>query len=146
MAKLLGIATHAEKRGKLEQLQSAPVTLEKGIAHDFRGKPGKRQVTVLTLEGWQAACADAGVELDWTERRANLLVEGLDLQSSAGQVLKIGGAKLLITKETDPCERMEEVRCGLYQALLPEWRGGVCCQVVEAGQIHVGDVVELMDD
>ena len=146
MAKLLGIATHVKKRGKLERLLTTSVTLEKGVADDFRGKPGSRQVTVLSREGWLAACEAAGVELDWTERRANLLIEGLDLQESAGQLLGIGDVRLLITKETDPCERMEEAYAGLYEAMLPEWRGGVCCRVVRAGQINVGDRVGLFNE
>jgi len=146
MANLLGIATHAKKRAALTSMQSADVTLEKGVANDFRGKPGKRQVTVLSREGWQAGCQAVGVELDWTARRANLLIEGLDLQKSAGRVLKIGDTKLLITQETDPCERMKEVHAGLYDALLPEWRGGVCCRVIQRGRISVGDTVELLDE
>ncbi len=146
MASLLGIATHAQKRAALVSMHSAAVTLEKGVADDFRGRPGKRQVTVLSREGWQAACQTVGVDLDWTARRANLLIEGLDLQQSAGRVLSIGDVKLLITKETDPCERMKEVHAGLYDALLPQWRGGVCCRVIQAGQIRVGDSVELLDE
>ena len=146
MATVKGIATHPKKRAPLALLQSAMVTLERGVGEDFRGKPGERQVTVLSEEGWRAACAVAGVALDWTERRANLLIEGIDLKASAGRVLKIGDVRLRITRETDPCERMEEVHAGLYEALLPEWRGGVCCRVIAAGEITLGDKVELLDE
>ncbi len=145
MARLLAIATHTKKRGDLTSLQSADITLEKGVANDFRGKPGKRQITVLTREGWEAACKEAGETLDWQVRRANLLIEGLDLFESTNQVLQIGEVKLLITCETDPCERMEDAYPGLYKAMLPEWRGGVCCRVIQAGEIKVGDQVELLD-
>ncbi|HHJ80874.1 MAG TPA: MOSC domain-containing protein [Candidatus Tenderia electrophaga] len=144
MAQLSGIATRAKKRADMQLLQSAAVTLEKGIADDFRGKPGKRQVTVMTQEGWQTACAEAGVDLSWLERRANLLVEGLNLQESVGAIIRIGTVKLLITRETDPCQRMEEAQPGLFAAMAKQWRGGVCCQVLEAGQIAVGDEVELL--
>lgn len=143
MAQLLGIATRTKKRAEMQLLQSAPVSMEKGIADDFRGKPGKRQVTVMTQEGWQTACAEAGVELPWVERRANLLIDGLDLQECVGAIIKIGAVKLLITRETDPCQRMEEAQPGLFAAMA-KWRGGVCCQVLEAGQIAVGDTVELL--
>ncbi len=146
MAHLLGIAIRAKKRAEMQQLQSAQVSLEKGIADDFRGKPGKRQVTVLMQDGWQVACAEAGVELPWIERRANLLIEGLDLQESVGAIIRIGAVKLLITRETDPCQRMEETQPGLFAAMTKQWRGGVCCQVLEAGQIAVGDEVELISD
>lgn len=145
LAQLIGIAKRAKKRAEMELLDSAQVTLEKGVGDDFRGKPGKRQVTVIAREGWQAACDDLEVKLPWSERRANLLVEGLDLEESQGCVLKIGDVKLLITKETDPCERMKEVHEGLFAALTVGWRGGVCCQVLQAGQIKLGDKVELID-
>ena len=144
MAQLLDIAIRAKKRAEMQLLQSAQVSLEKGIANDFRGKPGKRQVTVLMQEAWQTACAEAAVELPWRERRANLLIAGLDLEESAGAVIKIGAVKLLITRETDPCQRMEEAQPGLFAAMAKQWRGGVCCQVLEAGQIAVGDEVELI--
>ena len=144
MARVLGIASRTQKRAAMELLDSVEITLEKGVGDDFRGKPGKRQVTVLTREGWRAACAEAGVELPWTERRANLLIEGLDLNQSAGQILKIGDVQLLITGETDPCERMEEAQPGLFSAMAKAWRGGVCCRVIRPGRITVGEQVELI--
>ena len=144
MAQLLDIAIRAKKRAEMQWLQSAQVSLEKGVANDFRGKPGKRQVTVLTQEGWQAACTEASVELPWRERRANLLIAGLDLEESSGAVIRIGAVKLLITCEADPCQRMEEAQPGLFAAMTKQWRGGVCCQVLEAGKIRAGDEVELI--
>ena len=144
MARLMGIATREKKRAPMVALERAAVTRENGVADDFRGKPGKRQVTVLSKEGWAAACLASGEALDWTVRRANLLVEGLDLRKSTGCILAIGDLRLLITRETDPCERMAEVSPALERALLEEWRGGVCCRVLEAGKIAVGDPVELI--
>ncbi len=145
MAQLLGIAKHRQARGVLETLKMAEVTLLHGVADDFRGKPGKRQVTVLSREAWQASCDELGEPLVWTTRRANLLIEGLQLHNSAGRVLKIGELELLITRETDPCERMDEARDGLSAAMKKEWRGGVCCRVIKPGKITVGDCVELID-
>lgn len=146
MATLLGIAIRKRPREAMVPLQRSRVTVEHGIANDFRGKPGKRQVTVLTREGWQAACRAVGAEFPWHERRANLYIEGLDLEQSTGQVLQIGTLHLLITGETDPCERMEALAPGLFQALASDWRGGVCCRVLSGGEIAIGDEVILTDD
>ena len=33
---------------------------------------------------------------------------------------------------------------GLTAALAPDWRGGVTCQVIEAGAVRVGDDVLLL--
>ena len=144
MGQLLGIAIHERKYGSMLALSSARVTLEAGVAHDFRGTPGKRQVTVLALEDWQAACSEHGKDLPWMERRANLLVQGLALADTTAAIIKINSVQLRITRETDPCERMDQVSAGLCAALQSHWRGGVCCQVLVAGDITVGDTVELI--
>ncbi len=146
MARLLGIAMRKKPRGEMVLLQHAAITPDKGVGDDFRGKPGRRQVTVLTHEGWQAACAAAGTTLPWHERRANLYIEGLLLPQSQGQIIQIGTLRLLITRETDPCQRMETISPGLFNALASEWRGGVCCRVIAAGEVAVGDEVVLIDD
>lgn len=145
MGELLGIAKHSKARGPMETLSQASVTQEAGVEDDFRGKPGKRQVSVMSVEDWQRSCAELGEALDWTTRRANLLVAGLNLAETAGKKLRIGELELLITRETDPCERMDEARDGLQEILRPGWRGGVCCRVEKAGTICVGDKVELID-
>ena len=141
--RLLGIARREKKRAEMELMEWADVTLETGVADDFRGTPGQRQVTVMSIEAWRRACADAGCDLLWQTRRANLLVEGLELCETADSVIAIGDLRLRVTGETDPCQRMEEAHRGLSRAMADEWRGGVCCRVMAAGRIHVGDRVEL---
>ncbi len=143
MGRLLGIATRHASRAPMETHPAATVSPEAGVAGDFRGRPGERQVTVLSREGWVRACAQVGVELPWTTRRANLLVEGVELTETAGARLRIAALLLEITRETDPCARMEAQHAGLQRALTPDWRGGVCCRVVEGGSICVGDPVVL---
>lgn len=145
MGKLLGIAVRSGKRAEMQVLDRAHVSLINGVDNDFRGKPGARQVTVLTRESWEAACNEAHCDLPWFSRRANLLVEGVSLAHSQGQVLKIGDVKLVINLETDPCARMGELSLELERALALNWRGGVCCRVLEEGSIAVGSLVELVD-
>lgn len=135
MAKLLGIAIKSAKYAPMQEQTSAEVTLEKGIAGDHRGKPGKRQVTVMSLTAWNTACAEIGEALPWTTRRANLLVDDLPLQETTGSRLLIGNVVLEITGETDPCKRMETARAGLFNALNTEWRGGVTCRVLQGGTL-----------
>ncbi len=127
------------------RLEEAWVTREHGVAGDFRGSPGWRQVTVLSREAWQATCEELAVDLDWTTRRANLLVTGIDLVRATGQGLQIGDLVLEVTGESRPCERMDEAHDGLRVALQREWRGGVCCRVVTPGRIRPGDPIVLAD-
>ncbi|MDA0748233.1 MAG: MOSC domain-containing protein [bacterium] len=143
MGTLLNIANHTASRAPMVQLDRATITTESGVENDFRGRPGDRQVTVLVREAWETACTDLGIELPWTTRRANLLVEGLDLNQSAGSRLHVGNVVLEITGETEPCGRMEEARPGLLNALTPDWRAGVTCRVLQSGAVQPGDPVRL---
>jgi MOSC domain-containing protein YiiM len=143
MGRLAGIARRDRKRAPMQTLERAEISTESGVAHDFRGKPGPRQVTVISAAAWRAACAELKDELPWTTRRANLLVEDFELPKTIGAVLRVGSVRLRITGEVDPCSRMEEQRQGLKAALQPDWRGGVSCAVVSGGPVSLGDEVEL---
>ncbi len=133
----------------MESIDHAEVSLDGGIAGDFRGarKPGglgRRQVTLMEAGDWDLAMTEVGRTIPWFERRANLLVEGLDLPQTAGVRLAIGADVVLeITRETDPCERMEALATGLRAALTPDWRGGACTRVLAGGRIAVGDLIRI---
>lgn len=143
MGRLIGIARREEKRAPMETLERADVSAETGVAYDWRGKPGRRQVTVLSAAAWRDACRELDDDLPWTLRRANLLVEGIDLPHSTGATIQIGAVRLLVTGEIDPCSRMDEQYPGLTKALQPDWRGGVSCSVVAGGPLTVGDSVTM---
>lgn len=144
MGRLVGIARREQKRAEMEVLNDAEVSAETGVANDFRGKPGKRQVTVISAEVWAAVCKELGKEIPWTTRRANLLVEDVELPQRIGDIIEIGGIRLLVTMEVDPCSRMEEQVEGLRSALTPEWRGGVACTVLQGGPLRLGDSVSVL--
>lgn len=125
-------------------LEQAQISLTAGVTGDTRGRPGLRQVTVLSASAWLEACALASVELSWLARRANILVDGLDLQGSTGAILQLGEqVELLVTGELDPCRRMDEAAPGLRLALADDWRGGVTCQVRHGGVLRVGSPARL---
>lgn len=146
--RLIGIARHGRPRGPIEVLEAVEVSTAEGVRGDYRGalKPGRnrRQVTVMTAEGWRDALADLGTVIAWEQRRANLLVDGLVLVEATGMRLRFGeGLVLEVTGQCDPCSRMEEIAPGLRGALLPKWRGGVTALVIEGGRIAVGDEVRI---
>ena len=146
--RIAGIARHAFSKAPMETIDRARVTLEGGIAGDFRGgmkgKPHKRQVSLMEAGDWAVAMDLVGHNIPWEQRRANLLVEGLDLPQVAGKRLRIGADVVLeVTVETDPCERMNALADGLRAALTPDWRGGVCTMVIAPGEIAVGDEIRI---
>lgn len=146
MGRLVGIARREKKRASMELLEAAEVSGQTGVANDFRGKPGKRQVTVLSADVWRDICADLGEEIPWTMRRSNLLVEGIDLPQAAGSLLKIGNLMLRVMTEIDPCSRMDEQCQGLTESLRPDWRGGVGCSVLKGASVRLGDAVSIDAD
>lgn len=134
----------------METVDRVIVTPEHGIAGDYRGAmrggPYRRQVTLIEREDWDAAMSEVGRTLPWEARRSNLLVAGIDLPHLRGTRLRIGCEVILqVTRETDPCERMDALVPGLRAALSPDWRGGVCSFVIRGGVIAVGDTVAIED-
>ena len=103
----------------------------------------RRQVTILSAERWRKVEAELGTDLDPARRRANLLVQGIDLVGSRGRILTIGGLRLAIGGETRPCRMMDEAHPGLQAALDADWGGGAHARVLDDGTIRVGDAVEL---
>lgn len=149
MGIIAGIARHARPRGPMETLDRVRITVESGLDGDFRGavKPGgrgRRQVSLIERRDWDAAMADLGVDHHWSARRANLLVEGLDLPQVEGTRVRIGEVVLMITQQCDPCSRMEQIEPGLKAALTPDWRGGALARVISGGEIAVGDTIEVI--
>lgn len=146
MPKLLAIAYKTVKRGPMNEVLCANVTQLSGVEKDVFGRPGKRQVTVLSKIQWQQACHSIEADLPWMTRRANLLVDDLVFSSAdVGKHLHIGELRLEITGETDPCKKMEIAHVGLEAALTPDWRGGVTCRVLNDAMIHLGDEITLVN-
>ena len=102
---------------------------------------GKRQVTLMDLERWQELMDLLGAELETSARRANLVIDSLDLFDSRGRTLRVGNARLRVWGETRPCERMEEALPALKAAMRERWGGGAFAEVIEGGEIAVGDAV-----
>lgn len=144
MSSIKAIAIKNRPRVAMQSIDSAQITVAIGILGDFRGSQLQRQVTILSEDSWHKTCADIGNDLPWTTRRANLLIDGVEFDSSyLGKTVRIGTVELEITRETVPCSMMDAQHKGLTAALVPHWRGGVCCKVIQAGEIRIGDQVEF---
>jgi len=103
---------------------------------------GRRQVTLIDLARWHELMDRLGTDLQTSARRANLVIDSLDLFDSRGKTLRIGTARLHVLGETRPCERMEEAWPGLRATMRERWGGGAYAEIVEGGEISVGDAVE----
>lgn len=145
MGQVLGIWVKRSHGGVMDARTSAELVEGRGLAGDA-AKGGRRQVTILALDRWRALTAHLPGPPDPVIRRANLLVEGVDLEQSRGRVLAIGDARVRIFGETRPCHQMDEACPGLQAALSPPWGGGAFGEIVHGGEIHVGSAVRWEDD
>jgi len=147
--RLSGIARHSEPGGPIEVLDAGEITRGHGLKGDMRGglkgKPYRRQISLIEAEGFAEARTQAGADgVQWFDTRRNLLVDGFALPRTPGTWLRIGQSCLLeITDECTPCQRMDGVHPGLQAALKPDWRGGALAMVIEPGPIAIGDEIRI---
>jgi len=143
MAVLHQIWIKRAHRGKMDPATRATLVAGRGIAGNAN-QGGKRQVTIVDLERWQELMDRLGGDLETDVRRANLVIDALDLFDSRGKTLRIGTTRLLIHGEVLPCERMDEALPGLQAAMRERWGGGAFAEVIAGGDIAVGDTVEFV--
>jgi MOSC domain-containing protein YiiM len=130
------------KRGPMDPVDKARVVAGKGIVGNAN-QGGKRQVTILSAKHWQQVTSLLDDAPNPQERRANLLVSDVDFSNARGKILKIGAVRVRIYGETRPCEQMEKAAPGLRAAMEIPFGGGAFGEILDDGEIAVGDAVEL---
>lgn len=140
MSRLEQIWIKRMHRGPMDPVDRTPVVAGRGIVGNAN-QGGKRQVTIVSGKHWKDVTAPLGKTPDARLRRANLLVSDIDFADARGKILRIGPVRIRIYGETRPCEQMEAAVPGLQQAMSVPWGGGAFGEILDDGEIAVGDPV-----
>ena len=120
-----------------------------GLGAYSKSKPQKiRDLSLITREGIEAANRELGEKgskhyLD-NETRRNIVIEDMApeaLNNLVGQEFYLGTVKLKATELCIPCERPAKLASKADFLTAFENKGGVRAQVLEDGDIRVGDLL-----
>jgi MOSC domain-containing protein YiiM len=121
-----------------------------GLAGDrYLGKPGGRYASVRHVTLIEGEAVDAvratGRPFAPADSRRNVVTWGVDLNALVGRTFRVGDAVLRGVEPCDPCSRLERLT---YRGVMRDLhdRGGLRAEVLDGGDIRVGDRVEVMDD
>jgi MOSC domain-containing protein YiiM len=145
MGELAAIWIKRAKGGKMDPAQSATLVARRGLVGNAdQGR--RRQVTLIEEEVWRSLMERLDADVHPSSRRANLMLRGIRLPDTRGRVLRIGACRVRIGGHLTPCHLMDEVLPGLQAEMRPNWGGGAFAEVLDDGEIRIGDPVEWLDD
>jgi MOSC domain-containing protein YiiM len=131
-------------RGPMDPVSTGRLVAGRGLVGNAdQGR--RRQVTLIERESWNRLMAELDASISPAARRANLLVSGIQLAQSRDRIVRVGLCRLRVAGETRPCERMDEALPGLRTAMAVDWGGGVFAEVLDDGEIAVGDDVAWVE-
>lgn len=142
--KIEWISFRPEKRGEVKVVNNIRISPENGIEGDhYNGKNRKRQVTLIQQEHMDTMAKLLKQDtIDPGLLRRNIVVSGINLLAFNDSEFTIGTARLRMTGLCHPCSRMEQnLGEGGYNAM--RGHGGITCEILEAGTIHIGDEVRF---
>ena len=103
-----------------------------------------REVSLIEAEAIEAVSREGKVALGPEQSRRNIVTRGVALNHLVGREFRVGAAVLRGIRLCEPCKHLESLtQPGMLMALLH--RGGLRAQVVEGGEVRVGDPVEIVE-
>ena len=144
MAVVERIVIRATANGPGVELQTAKVAPGAGIEGDRYAngtgsfyKPGKpgQDVTLIEAE----ALEDVG--LTPADSGRNVVTRGIGLNDLVGKRFRIGDVELRGAELCHPCRTLRD-RTGVFRELVG--RGGLCADVLVAGELRPGDEIEVL--
>jgi MOSC domain-containing protein YiiM len=102
-------------------------------------EPGQA-ITLIAAEALEGLRDDTGIELSHEASRRNVLTRGIDLNALVGRRFTVGGVECEGIELCEPCNNLAKMtERGVLRGLVH--RGGLRANIVEGGEIAVGDAV-----
>jgi MOSC domain-containing protein YiiM len=110
----------------------------------FSKSPGTgRALTLIEAEVVEVLRVSTGIELEPGEARRNVTTRGISLNELVGQRFRIGGVLCEGIRLCEPCAYLDDLIA--KPVLLPLLhRGGLRADVLEDGEIRIGDEVRAV--
>lgn len=142
-AKVLAVNISSKKGTRKKNVGATCLLPGLGLKDDAHAGPGNRQVSLLAMESIQKM-VNLGLKVGPGDFAENITTQGVDLLSlSIGTRFKIGEHSLL---EVTQIGKVCHTRCAIfYQAgdcVMP--KEGIFAQVLEGGEIQVGDHIRVL--
>ena len=137
--KVVALCIAAKMRGPMEAVQKVLAIAGHGLEGDRycsgegsynQGEQGKRQVTLINALFFE------GTGYSHLQSRRNIVTEGVELMYLIGREFHIGPVKLRGLKYCEPCKIPGKDFAEIFHD-----RGGLIAEILEGGEISVGDSV-----
>jgi MOSC domain-containing protein YiiM len=102
-----------------------------------------RALTLIEAEVLDSLRASLGIELQPGEARRNVTTRGIALNALVGQRFRIGGVLCEAARLCEPCQYLEDLLVKPVRHPLLH-RGGLRADILEDGEIRIGDEVRAV--
>ena len=129
-------------------VESATLKAGRGIEGDrYAVSPSsdsnpEQQITLIEAEAIEAVPREYNFDLTGSETRRNLVTRGVPLNHLVGKEFRVGAIRMRGILLCEPCSHLAKLTGKkVVQAL--KHRGGLRAQVLDDGQIQIGDEIRL---
>ncbi len=141
MGVIKGICISERKGTQKSEVPSAVIKKNWGIVGDAHAGNWHRQISLLSFEKIEEF-REKGAVIDFGAFGENLIVEGFDLRKiPVGSKIRVGKTMLKVTQIGKECHTHCEIYKTMGDCIMP--REGIFAEVLEEGEITVGDEVEV---
>jgi MOSC domain-containing protein YiiM len=154
--KVIGIFIAGEKEHLPVSVNSVEAIAHRGLVGDryyansgtFSGAeplgPG-REITLIEEENVALLSERLHHPVDAAQLRRNVLTRGVHLNELVGKQFLIGQIRVLGVRLCDPCAHLQQMNGWDVIEHLNN-RGGLRADILDNGQLHVGDTINILPD